>query len=174
MGIIEVKINKKKAKVSVFVMALMSMVFLVLFYVALVQKWDFLFGNWFWLTVFGIAVFAFSAGAIYMFKKTGDASPALVIDEAGIIDNSGIIKGARHFWKDIDRFESRTLYGTKQILVFLNEPESFINKQSGIKKSMLNSTFKQQGTPVSIPGKALDYHYESLLEELQVRLKINS
>ena len=155
-------------------MVVLCIGFAILSYLCYIQGWNAFMGNLFWQAVLVTATLMFALGAMFMAKRAANPLPALILDDEGIIDNAGLIRGAKHLWSNIERIEQRNVYGSTLILVYLKDPHAFIDAQSGIKKKMLTSTYNQQGTPVSIPGKALEGAAGDLLKLLRSYLEKSS
>lgn len=51
---------------------------------------------------------------------------------------------------------------TKFLLINVKDPNKYLNKESGIKRKILERTFKTYGTPISISSNTLSYNFDEL------------
>ena len=101
------------------------------------------FGIYFWAYVlFFVALFNFFAN----FKKAFMNSPVLIIDQEGITDQMNIPKLGFIKWEDVKEVRKENVLGFDNILVYLKDPEAFIQKQSFMKRAMMKENLKTVGT----------------------------
>jgi hypothetical protein len=160
------------AKIAMGVLFLVSC---VLFYLGWVNKWSLahlliIFDHLFIMIGFGMMVAAFGFGFFWMMVKADSSKPALILENDGYIDNVGLLKGHKFLYNDIDRFEDKTISMNRCILVHFKDVDAFLDAQTGIKKKLMKGSYKQTGSPVSIPARSFDYKFEDLLAELNTRL----
>jgi hypothetical protein len=111
----------------------------------------------------GIAdILFFSATGIYGIIKMYDKKTGLTIDDNGISDNTnassiGLIK-----WTDITEIRTEQVMSTKFLLIFINNPETYLKKASGMKQKLMETNMKIYGTPLSITSNSLKYHFKEL------------
>lgn len=156
-------------------MGVLFILFALLFYLGWANGWSWanvvpIFDHLFVMIVLGMCLAAFGFGFFWMLFKTDSSKPALVLESDGYIDNVGLLKGHKFYYKDIDRFEDKTIHLNRCIVVYFKDVDAFLDAQTGFKKKMLSSSYKQMGSPISIPARAFDYKLEDLLAELNKRL----
>lgn len=171
MTTVEIRMSKGKTMISLVALSLMGIAGIALAYLSYANNWTFFFGHFsIWMGIF-IFMFVMSFGAaIWMYKKSNDPKPILIISEEGIMENASFLKGRLIKWNEIRSAEVKSIYGSKQILIFLNDPESFLSGFSGMKKTMLASNYKQQGTPVMLAAQSYDYNFDELLALLKSKI----
>ncbi|MGZ3882819.1 MAG: STM3941 family protein [Bacteroidia bacterium] len=132
--------------------------------------------------VFGNPTLIFSAGiasvlffglcAVMLLRKLPDTTPGLVIDEAGLNDNSSGVAAGQIPWSDIDSFSVVEIQKQKIILVHVKHPQTYIERQSGsFKRKAMALNNKLYGTPVSITSNGLNIGFEELRAILTIRLQ---
>jgi hypothetical protein len=169
---IEIKMSKGKTMISLVALGIMGLIGILLTYLSYTSNWTFLFGHHsIWMGVF-IFMTVFSWGAVvWMYKKSNNPEPILIIKSDGIMDNAAFLKGRLIKWSEIKNIETKTVFGSKQFAIYLHEPEEFLNGFSGMKKTFLSSTYKQQGTPVLLVVQSYDFDKDELFRILTERIK---
>lgn len=175
METLNIQISKTKMMISKVALGILTLAFFVLFVIGWINKWTLehlvgIFDHLFVMISLGLASLIFAYGFIFMLKRAKSSKPALVLEHDGFIDNVGLLKGQKYLYKDIDRFEIKTVAMSKVIAVYLKDVNAFLEQQTGIKKRLLKSTYTQYGAPVTLAAKAFDYPMEDLLVQLNNRL----
>lgn len=116
------------------------------------------------LISFGIILIVlFSILSVYAIVKLFDKAPGLIVNEQGILDNSNFSGGQLIPWRDILKFQFGEFRGSRYILIFISNPDSYIASTAGfIKRGLLKWTYKVYGTPVSISATILDCDFSEL------------
>lgn len=116
-----------------------------------------------------VAVFGFFA--VFIGRKLGDRTPGLVINEQGIIDNAGAFPAGEIPWDDVLGVEGTEMSGQRMVLVFVHNPQLYIDRQTNaLKRKIVTMNAQMVGTPISISANALQVESEELLALLQARL----
>lgn len=123
------------------------------------------------LSVLGVLLFL--GAGLFGVKKVFDSSTALLITPIGIENNSNIIKFNLVEWKDIERFESYSIKGTKLILIYVSNPDVYIAKSNGVAKIFMRMNHWYHKTPLSISPNVLNCTFDDLLETLNYKLEKN-
>ena len=159
--IIKIALNKKK-----FLYQLMGALF---FMVISVVLWIFSGGESFVLNgimklaaAMGIVFFGFAFIVIAL--KLIDVKPALIIDSAGIRDNSSFVSVSFIPWHEVMEMKFIDVKGNKFCLLFVQNPDKIINNETGIKKWLMKLNYNMYGTPVTIATNALLYQVTDLEE----------
>jgi hypothetical protein len=117
------------------------------------------------------SILFFGACLIFGIKKMADQRPGLIIDNAGIVDNSSGISGGFIPWSDIAEIRMLKTFNQKFLMLILNNPEEYINKQtSALKRKTIEINYKSYGSPVSISANALQCNFEELKNILDKKL----
>lgn len=118
--------------------------------------------------VAAIVVFA-ALGILYLFKLR-DKKPGFVIDENGIIDNSGALAAGFVPWTDIQQFSTVKLMKQEFLVIEVRNPLYYIHQQKGIlKKKGMQYNFKNYGSPIAISTNTLKCKLPELLTMLEER-----
>ena len=175
METLNISISKGKIMAAKIGMGVFFILFVVLFYLGWVNEWSLahiagIFDHFFIMVALGLCTAILGFAFFWMMFRLNASKPALILEKDGYIDNIGLLKGHKFMYKDIDRFEDKTITMNRSIVVYFKDVDAFLDKQSGYKKKMLKATYTQIGSPISIAARGLDYKFEDLLDELNKRL----
>jgi len=124
------------------------------------------------LMVLGLVAILFFGGiAILVIRKIFDSCPGLIIDEQGLMDNSGGLSAGQILWQDIEAIQVLQIQRQRLILVLVKNPQDYIDRQSsGWKRKLMAMNYRQYGTPISISTNSLKISFATLLEMLEKHL----
>ena len=116
------------------------------------------------VTVVGIAaILFFGLCAVYALRKLPGNKPGLIVDESGIIDNSGAVSAGLILWTDINSLSVITVQKQKFILLHVKNPMDYIGRQRGaFKRKMMKLNFKMYGSPLTISANGLKITFNEL------------
>lgn len=97
-----------------------------------------------------LAIIFFGTAVFFIFLKLFDKKSALIIDETGIIDYTNFSSIGLIKWEDIQEIKTEKVASTKFILIYVFNPEIYLNKAKGLKKLLLKGNNLQYKTPLSI------------------------
>lgn len=118
-----------------------------------------------------IAILFFGGIAILVIRKLFDPRPGLIINEAGISDNSGGLSAGQISWADIEDFSVLQIQRQRLILILVKNPQDYLDRQSnGWKRKLMAMNYRQYGTPISISTNGLKISFDELLEILKHHL----
>ena len=119
-----------------------------------------------------VGVLFFGACLIFMIKKLFDKEMGLIINEDGIYDNSSGVSAGLIDWKDINEIRVEQIMTTKFILIFVNDPEKYLERiKSKMKARIMRTNMKMYGTPISISSNALKYKFKDLANLIEDSFK---
>ena len=105
--------------------------------------------------------------AILKWKNKG---PGLVINQMGIVDNSGIVSAGMVFWSDVIEINTSKIIFSDCIIVKVKKPERYIKNQKNLfNRIWLMLENSRLGSPVNISVSGLKYKYNELFRILQER-----
>ena len=116
-----------------------------------------------------VCIILFAACLIYFVRKLFDHSPAVIIDDEGILDNSSYIAGGLIRWDDIHNIELYQLTGQKMIGIQLKDPDSYLESQQGLKRQLIKINQGMVQAPVNIAQSALRMPLVQIYEEMLIR-----
>lgn len=123
------------------------------------------------IAIGGIVFFGFLA-ILYLLKLL-DKKPGLVIDENGILDNSGGLAAGFIPWTDIQQFSIQKVMKQQFLVITVRNPEYYIgNQKTVLKKKGMQYNFKNYGSPIAISTNTLNCKLPELLNLLEERNKV--
>lgn len=114
------------------------------------------------------------ATGIFGIKRLFDKKHGLIIDSIGITDNSNASSFGLIEWNDITSITTKQVMSTKFLMIYVENPEKYIEKvKSGMKAKLMSSNLKMYGTPLSITSSTLKYDFGKLEQLIQTEFKRN-
>jgi hypothetical protein len=125
-------------------------------------------GNRIFLIIIGaISILFFGICAVFFLHKLQDPKPGLIIDENGLMDNSSGVAAGLIPWSDIQKFVVIEIHRQKIIMVFVKDPQHYIDKAgNGFKRKLVTMNFKLYGSPISISANSLKISHDELFAVL--------
>lgn len=115
------------------------------------------------LLILGItfaSIFAFTA--VFSFLKLSNKQSGVLLDDAGITDQIGGLAAGFIPWENITGFGVKKQLNQKFIVVFLKDPDTWLNAQTGMKKRLLQEHANTFGSPVAISTSMLKPNFEEV------------
>lgn len=110
-----------------------------------------------------ISIVFFGAIAVMVIRKLSDDKAGLILDAAGIVDNSNATSIGFIAWEDVTAIRRHQVMSTKFLLVDVVDSEKYIKKaKDGFMTKMLRLNTKQYGTPISISSNSLQCSFDEL------------
>jgi len=94
--------------------------------------------------------------------KLFDKGYGLIIDKDGITDNTNGSSVGLISWTDILSIETKQVMTTKFLLVFITNPDKYINHTKGLKRKLLQANMRANGTPLSITSNSIRCNFDDL------------
>ena len=116
------------------------------------------------LFIAGAASILFFGGCmVFITKKMFSNQPGIIINKEGINDNSGGVSAGLILWKDITGIKKISVANQNFIMIIVNNPKEYINKQTGfIKRIAMGLNFRNYGSPISISANGLKCNFDDL------------
>lgn len=111
-----------------------------------------------------ISIVFFGLCGVFGVAKMFDKRPGLVLNEAGIIDNSSGVSAGLIPWTDIVDFDVFQLQKQKMLIVKVSNPEKYIAVGGAMKRSLNKFNFKLCGSPIAINSNTLKISFDELLD----------
>ncbi|MDO3626352.1 STM3941 family protein [Mucilaginibacter sp. BT774] len=120
---------------------------------------------------FGVAsILFFGLCAFLILRKMFDNKPGLIINDSGINDNSSGTSVGFIPWKDIEAVRKSVVVNQSMIMVVVNNPEEYINKQTRlITKKAMQINYKSFGSPIFISANGLKCDFNELYDSINSR-----
>jgi len=109
------------------------------------------------------SIIFFGMIAVYGLLKIFDRKPGLLISQEGIFNNSDAISGFIIRWSDITELSITKSKNTRFLLIFVSNPDEYIEKMNPFKKYWMRASNKMYGTPLSISSSSLQCNLEELV-----------
>jgi len=106
--------------------------------------------------------------------KFFDNKPGLVINDEGILDNSGAMSSHLIKWTDIYDFNIGQVQSTRFILIYVNNPQDYIYLANKFKRFWMKMNNRIYGTPLSISTNSLQCNIEYLIDTIEKKIKKQS
>jgi hypothetical protein len=162
---IEITLKKKKSFLAIFG----AIVFVLFGIFAFLMEEEYSFGTVFMYIVsigfFGLCVY-------FGFKRLAGKNIGLIIDSSGITDNSSDEAVGHIPWKNIIKIESFLIYGQKILVIIVNNPDEFINREKNpVLRTAYKTNYKMCGSPISISTNIWNCKGNELEKILKDQLK---
>lgn len=121
--------------------------------------------------IVGIAsILLFGTGSVYGLRKLFDKSAGLIIDDYGITDNSNASSVGLIDWCDISKIKAEQVMSSRILLIFVNNPDKYLERANGFKQKLMKGNMKMCGTPISITCNTLEYDFNDLERLIKEKL----
>ncbi len=117
-----------------------------------------------------VAVLFFGAAGIFGLRKLFDKSVGLTIDDYGITDNSNASSVGLIDWSDILEIKTEQVMSTRFLLIFVDNPDKYLERVNGFKRKLMKGNMKMYGTPLSITSNTLRYDFSDLERLIKEKL----
>jgi hypothetical protein len=114
----------------------------------------------------GAAIGFFGLCAIVAVIKLCDRRPGLVIDDAGLIDNSSGLSAGRIPWSDIKGFTVNTIEKQRILAIEVHDPGKYVRQAHPLKRPVVELNAKHYGSPIQISAHALAIDFDTLLKTI--------
>lgn len=117
-------------------------------------------------------VLTFSTFIVLLAKNLNKNSPAFVISDKLIIDNSSMTSIGEIQIDDISELKTLNVSGQLFILLVVSNPDAYLNRiPNGWKKKLLENNFRTNGTPIVISTSGLNCSPDELYTAIKERIK---
>jgi hypothetical protein len=123
--------------------------------------------------IYGIgaaSIVFFGLCALFGIKKSFDKKPGLVLNSAGILDNSSGVAAGLIPWSEITGFSIFEIQKQKTLIIHVIHPEKYVASGGSIKRSLNRMNLKLCGSPIAISSNSLKIGFDELLETCDVYL----
>ena len=114
-----------------------------------------------------VAVLFFGMTGVFGLTKVFDNKPGLIINQQGLIDNSSMVSGKLVKWSDIIGLEVSQIQSTKFLLIFVQNPEHYMDQASYVGRFWMKLNHKTYGTPLSISSNSLKCNFDQLIKMIE-------
>ncbi|MBI1183445.1 hypothetical protein GC194_04205 [bacterium] len=117
-------------------------------------------------------IIIFSTFIVLLIRNLNKKSPAIVITDKSIIDNSSMTSIGEIQIDDITELKTLNVSGQSLILIVVKNPDTYLNRiPNGWKKKVLENNFRTNGTPIVISSSGLNCSSRELYNAINERIK---
>ena len=109
----------------------------------------------------------FSLTGIIGIRKLFDKRPGLVLNSAGIIDNSSGLAAGFVPWSEITGVGIYEFRRQKMLIIKVRNPEEFIQRGNVLRRAVMKIGSKMSSSPISITSNTLEIHFPEIAFEIQ-------
>ena len=103
-------------------------------------------------------------------KRLSNKHPGLIINNFGIVDNSGYVSAGMVYWTDVIEINTSKLFFSEYIIIKVKNPERYIkNAKNPFNRMWLDMEYRKVGSPINISVNSLDFKFNDLFRILQER-----
>lgn len=173
----ETRIELSKSKIVLMFLGALAFVAASIWFLTNPEKFAKVFFNLdfavYTIAILGISFFGLIA--VLLFKKIFNSKPGILINSAGITDNSSALSAGFIPWEDISAIESKRITNQKFIIIILKNPENYLEKiQNKFKQRAMQMNYKMSNSPINISANSLKISFDDLYEVLNKALSENS
>lgn len=110
-----------------------------------------------------ISVVFFGLCVVIGIKKFFDKKPGLILGASGIVDNSSGASAGLIPWSEIQGFGILDIQKQKMLIIYLADPEKYIQAGGSMKRALNRMNLKICGSPVAISSNALKINFNELV-----------
>jgi hypothetical protein len=165
IGRIEIGFNRNK----IFLMIFGSLVFIVggawlFFWTPTPLAGPSIFRNPAFIKIIGGLCVVFFGYTLFLYlQKLKDKTPALIVDNTGITDNSSGLAVGHIPWGDIIEIKTRRVFNQKFLMVIVRNPQDYISRQkSRVRKKLMQQNHRFYGSPISITANVLQTGFDEV------------
>jgi len=111
-----------------------------------------------------IVILFFGFCGVVGIRKLLDKKPGLILNSAGIHDNSSGVAAGFVPWSEITGFSIFEMQKQKILVIKLLEPERYIMTGGAFKRILNRMNYKMCGSPVAISANSLKVGFDELLK----------
>ena len=122
---------------------------------------------WFVRGVGIAAIVFFGFTGILGVKKLFDKKPGLVLNSAGIIDNSSGVAAGFIPWSEITGAEIFEVHRQKMLMIKVKNPQIYIERGNALRRAANKMNAKMGGSPIAITSNSLKINFAELLSTFE-------
>lgn len=107
---------------------------------------------------------------VLAFKRYSNNAPGLIINNFGIVDNSGLVSAGMIYWTDVTEINTSKLFFSQCIIIKVKNPQRYIkNEKNPLNRLWLDMEYRKVGSPINISINGLKFQFNDLFRILQDR-----
>ena len=113
----------------------------------------------------------FGTCAIYGMIKLFDKKYGLIINTDGITDNTNASSVGHINWADISSIKAQQVMSAKFLLIFIKNPDVYLDRTTGSKRKLLQANMRMYGAPLSIIANSIKCNFDDHEKLIESNLK---
>lgn len=109
-----------------------------------------------------VGLLVFGLLGIYSLVKLFDNKPALILNETGIHDRSGLMGYLHVHWEQVAGTSEVRVKRVRLLVVRLHDPQAFLSRYRGWRRRALEWNMKHHGSPMVIAVNTLHCDFDEL------------
>lgn len=171
----EVIIPLSKLKIGISFLGCIAVSLLFSYFVQIIIKDKTIFEEFHFLVVFIFFIFILILSAFYHLYKLFDSKPGIIINERGIVDNSNFVSVGLIRWENITNIKINKVYGQKQIVIEINNPdETILNQKNPLKRFFMKFNKDHFNSPILLSSVALNCKFDDLYKIIKEQFSLHS
>lgn len=118
---------------------------------------------------FGIPFFSF--GGLFFLSRLLWPKPAVVVDDAGLLDNASAVSAGFIPWADISGVRISSVMNQQFLAVYVTDPEKYLRRANPLKRAVMRANQSGVGTAITIPLPNLSVSADELLSVVRKHLR---
>lgn len=114
-----------------------------------------------------VSMVFFGMTGVMGIRKLFDKKPGLVLNSAGIIDNSSGLAAGFIPWSEIIDAEIYEVHRQKMLMIKVRNPEQFIQRGNVLRRAVAKMGSKMSGSPIAISSNTLQTNFPELLSRFE-------
>jgi hypothetical protein len=112
------------------------------------------------VAITGFVFFGF--GSLFALWKCFDSRPGLILDRAGIIDNSNGVSAGRIAWAEIRDIKVYSIRNRRFLVLLVRNPEKYLGRGNFLKQRLVDGNNRLTGSPIAISAAVLRMGFSEL------------
>jgi hypothetical protein len=109
-----------------------------------------------------LAIGFFGLCGAYGVMKLFDSRPGLILDSAGLTDNSSAFAVGRVAWNEIRDIRVLSIRRQKFLALIVRDPGKYLRRGNSARQYVKTKSFEMTGSPVTIASNALSVGFDEL------------
>lgn len=115
----------------------------------------------------GAGLLFFGACAVYGVRKLFDRKPGLILNAAGLVDNSSGVAAGFIPWSEIRGVAPLFLGRQRMVALHVSDPQKYLGRGNALKRAFVRGNVSLCGTPIVISPTVLAISFDDLLRTLE-------
>jgi hypothetical protein len=110
----------------------------------------------------GLSVAFFGLCGLFAIWKLLDKKPGLILNSAGLVDNTSAVAAGMVPWSDISGLALLEIKHQQMLVISVKDPQRYIERGNAMVRAMKRANHRMCGSPVVISSHALKIDFDEL------------